>query len=342
MKVPGFLRDREDTYRESPRRATLDWFREAGYGLFIHYGLYSLLGRGEWVQFHEKIPIAEYARLQERFTAENFDAEFIADLALEAGMRYVNLVAKHCDSFCLWETRETDFNSVNAPCGRDLVAEMADACARRDLGFFVFYEHGFDWRHPHGPAPWDWSLKTVRPHYDPPDPYYAPREDYDFKRYLDYVSGHIAELCTGYGPLAGVWLDGAGVPASGDKSKFRLPDLYERIRRLQPQALISYKFGIEPELEDFFAPEEQQVSQVQSRWNKPVEICARMQKDGPGWAYNSECAHLTAEEVLAKLDETRKAGAALLLNIGPLGDGSVHPDDVAALREAGKRLRADG
>jgi alpha-L-fucosidase len=323
---------------ESSRSAMLEWFRESRFGLFIHYGLYSLLGRGEWVQFHEQIPVAEYERLKDRFTAERFDAGFIADLALDAGMGYVNLVTKHCDSFCLWDTGQTDFNSVNSPCGRDLVREMAAACAERDLGFFAFYEHGFDWRHPHGPAPWDWSPKGVRPHYDSPDPHYAPRERYEFQRYLDYVSAHISELCSNYGRLAGVWLDGAGIPASGDKSLFRLPELYTIVRQLQPQALISYKFGVEPELEDFFAPEEAQVERLQSRWKKPVEICAKMQKDA-GWGYNESSRHLTADEILAKLRVSTDINANLLLNIGPLGDGSIHPEDVAALREAGKTLR---
>ncbi|MBT3290519.1 MAG: alpha-L-fucosidase precursor [Victivallales bacterium] len=335
--VPSFLGGCEAAFQEDAREAVLEWFREARFGLFIHYGLYSLLERGEWIQYHDKIPIAEYARLKERFTAEHFDADFTADLAVDAGMRYVNLVAKHCDSFCLWDTQQTDFNSINSPCGRDLVQEMAVACEKRGLGFFAFYEHGFDWRHPHGPAPWDWSAKTVRPHYDPPDPYYASRDEYDFTKYLDYVTGHITELCSGYGPLAGVWLDGAGIPASGDKAKFRLPELYALIRRLQPQALISYKYGIEPELEDFFAPEEQQVRLLQGRWQKPVEVCARMQKGHTGWSYNAQAEHLSADEIATKLGEAANLDANLLLNIGPLADGSIHPDDVTALREFGKR-----
>ena len=266
MSVPTFLEGYEDLYRKSPRQAALSWFREARYGLFIHYGLYSLLGRGEWVQYQETIPIAEYARLAERFTAEAFDAEFIADLAVEAEMRYVNLVCKHCDSFALWDTRQTEFNSLNAPAGRDLVAEMAAACAARGLGFFAFYEHGFDWRHPHGPAPWDWPLKVVRPHYDPPDPWFATQEEHDFDQYILYANRQIAELCTRCDALAGVWLDGAGIPVSGDKSKYRCPELYAMIRALQPEALISYKFGVEPELEDFFAPEHHQLERIRERW----------------------------------------------------------------------------
>jgi alpha-L-fucosidase len=340
MKAPGFLQGYEDVYREDPRRATLKWFAEGKYGLFIHYGLYSVLGQGEWVQYHDRIPIAEYAQLEEQFAPDGFDAEFIADLAVEAGMKYVNLVCKHCDSFCLWDTRQTEFNSVNTAAERDLVQEMADACRGRGLGFFAFYEHGFDWRHPHGPAPWDWKMDTVRPHYDPPDPFYASREDYDFREYVDYATRQIAELCTRYGPLAGVWLDGAAIPLAGDKSKFRIRELYALIRTLQPQALISYKFGVEPELEDFFAPEEGQIPSIIDRMDKPMEICTTMQKGR--WGYAEDREHLSAAELWEKILFAAQQDANLLINVGPLGDGSIHPEDVVALREVGERLRADG
>ena len=338
--IPSFLHGYEAQYNEDPRAATLAWFREARFGLFIHYGLYSLIGHGEWVQYRETIPIAEYAKLAERFTAEAFDAEFITDLALDAQMRYVNLGCKHCDSYALWDTRQTEFSSVNSPAGRDLVGELAAACERKGLGFFAFYEHGFDWRHPHGPAPWDWATEVVRPHYDPPDPWFAPQEEHDFDRYVLYADRQIAELCTRYGQLAGVWLDGVGIPASGDKTLYRCPELYALIRTLQPQALISYKWGLYPELEDFFAPEEQQIPRLRERWAKPVEICTTLQK-GP-WGYSETSEHLTPDEVTDKLRLAAGQGANLLLNIGPLGDGSVHPDDVATLREEGRRIRADG
>jgi alpha-L-fucosidase len=362
----GVVGNHEGPSTANSRAETLRWFREAKFGLFIHYGLYSLLGRGEWVQYHEKIPIAEYRELQDRFTARAFDADAIADLARAAGMRYVNLVCKHCDSFCLWDTDETEFNSVESPAGRDLVGELSRACAEKGLGFFAFYEHGFDWRHPHGPAPWDWDLPSVRPHYDPPDPYYASREDYDFERYLDYVRNQISELLTGYGQVTGIWLDGAAVPLSGDTSRFRLPELYARIRELQPQALISYKWGVHEEAEDFLAPEENQLKRIRGhgprpatdvrspgetdaahakpadtdRRGRPLEICATMQK-GP-WGYKEDVPHLTPDEVMQKLRFAAGHDANLLLNVGPLGDGSIHPDDEATLREVGRRLASEG
>jgi len=347
LAIPPHLKGREDLFAKDPRAAALAWFREAKFGLFIHYGLYSLLGRGEWAQFHERIPIAEYAKLKERFTAEKFDARAIAAMAEGAGMRYVTLVCKHCDSFCLWDTRATDFNSVNSPAKRDLVAEMAEACRERGLGFFAFYEHGFDWRHPHGPAPWDWSVKSVRPAYDPPDPFYAPKDRYDFNKYVQYADAGVGELCSNYGPIAGVWLDGIAVPLSGDKGRFRVPELYAKIRELQPHALICYKSGLYPELEDFMAPEKPQIeAAMRNRAGKPMEICLTMQKRGPKtpkgalWGWLDGAEHVTADEVMAMLEDAASKQANLLLNVGPLPDGSIHPEDVATLKEVGRRLRA--
>ena len=345
--VPSYLRNHADDFATDPRAAARQWFREAKFGLFIHYGLFSLTGRGEWVQFQDRIPIAEYAKLKGKFTAAKFDAPDIAALAQEAGMKYITLVCKHCDSFALWDTKTTDFNSVNSPAKRDLVAEMAAACRDRGLGFFVFYEHGFDWRHPHGPAPWDWKAKAVRPAYDPPDPFYAPRDQYDFNKYVAYAYNGISELCSKYGPLAGVWLDGIAIPLSGDKSLYRVPELYARIRQLQPQALICYKSGLYPELEDFMAPEAPQVAAaMKNRGNKPMEICRTMQKrsakapKGALWGWLDGADHVTADEVMTMLAEATAKNANLLLNVGPLPDGSLHPDDVATLKEVGRRLRS--
>lgn len=325
------------------------WFRDAKFGLFIHYGLYSLLGKGEWVQYRSLIPIAEYAKLKERFTAAKFDAPAIATLAQEAGMKYITLVCKHCDSFCLWDTKTTEFNSLNSPARRDLVAEMATACRERGLGFFAFYEHGFDWRHPHSPAPWDWKV-ACRPPYDPPDPFYATREQYDFSKYVEYADQQVGELCSNYGPIAGVWLDGIAVPLSGDKSKFHVPELYAHIRRLQPEALICYKSGLYPELEDFMAPETPQVdAALKNRGQKPMEICRTLQEHGPKpaaglslWGWLDGARHLTADEVMAMLADTGQKNANLLLNVGPLPDGSIHPEDIQTLREVGRRIRKSG
>ena len=157
----------------------------------------------------------------------------------------------------------------------------------------------------------------------------------------------MGELCSNYGPLAGVWLDGIAVPLSGDKGRFRVPELYARIRRLQPQGLICYKSGLYPELEDFMAPEKPQVTAaMNNRGGKPMEICLTMQKHGPKapkgalWGWLDGAEHVTADEVMAMLADTGSRSANLLLNVGPLPDGSIHPEDIATLKEVGRRLRA--
>ncbi|MFB6136678.1 MAG: alpha-L-fucosidase [Halobacteriaceae archaeon] len=333
--VPAFLDGYEAEYERDPRAATLSWFEDAKYGLFLHYGLYSLLGDGEWVQYHDRIPPAEYAQLRDYFTAEGFDAEAVVELAADAGMEYVNLTTRHHDSFCLFDSAETGFTSVEAPCGRDLVAELADACREEGLGLFCYYSHGRDWRHPHAPNNDAWAEGSARPEYDQRPKLYAG-EGHDLQRYLDFVSAQVEELCTEYGPLAGVWFDGWSLP-NVDPDAFDLPDLYTTVRDRQPQALVSYKNGLTG-TEDFLAPERGWLP-LESDPGKPVEVCAPM---NGAWGYDGTDGRTSAEEVWDLLGEVRGEGANLLLNTAPLPDGSIGPRDAATLREVGDRLRAEG
>jgi len=336
-EVPSYLKGYEQRYRIDPRGAALAWFKDAKYGLFLHYGLYSVDARHEWIQYLERIPVAEYAKLMDRFTADRFDAGYICDLTIDAGMKYINITTRHHDSFCLFETKQTPFNSVNSPAHRDLIAELAEACRGRGLGLFFYYSHGRDWRHPHGPRNEDWG-GAPRPKYDQPDPAYAPDHDYDLGKYVDFVAAQIRELLTQYGPVAGIWLDGRGVPMSGDWSKFKLTELYAMIRELQPQCLISYKEGVTG-TEDFRAPE----YKATEADDKPIEICATLFPDKL-WGYSSELVHQskTADEVWDMIARARERNANLLLNTGPCGDGSIHPIHDRVLREVGVRLRKKG
>ncbi len=327
--VPSYLKGYEKLYARDPRAAAIQWFRDARFGMFIHYGLYSLLGRHEWVQLRELIPVAKYAELKKQFTAEKFDANAIAELAVAAKMRYINITTRHHDSFCLFRTRQTGFNSVNSPAKRDLVGELAAACRKRGLGLFLYYSHGRDWKHPHAPNNDEWKGQA-RPKYNPPEPTYATGKAHDLQKYVDFMTAQITELLTNYGPVAGIWLDGIGVTRSGDTAKFQCQKLYDHIHAMQPQVLVSYKQGLLG-TEDFMAPEHKAVET-----DKPLEICTTMQNNG--WGYVKDAKHLTADEVMERLAQARQAKANLLLNTGPLGDGSIHPHDAAVFREVGKRL----
>ncbi|MBL4701036.1 MAG: alpha-L-fucosidase [Phycisphaeraceae bacterium] len=338
----------------SPRQSMLQWLTDAKFGLFIHYGLYSLLGRHEWVQLQERIPVAEYAKLADEFTAEKFDADAIAKLAVDAGMRYVTFTTRHHDSFCLWDTKTTPFNSINAPrCRRDLVAELADACAKHKIGLCLYLSHGRDWRHPHAPNN-DQYGGNARPLYDPPEPTYATGKDHDLQQYLDYLHNQVTELLTQYGPIASIWLDGIAVPkspldASGNAIKnyrptpendpFKCQDLYDHVHAMQPWTLVSYKQSYLG-TEDYLAPEHNAVDQG----NKLGEICTTLT---PGsWGFNHESAgtQLSAQQVWDILAKTREhpTNLNLLLNSGPMPDGQLNPVEVKILEQLGQWINQRG
>jgi len=338
LPVPSYLKGYEKLYSENPRQAALAWFKDAKFGLFIHYGLYSLDGIHPFEQFRLKIPVREYEKKTGRFTAEKFDADALCDLAVEANMKYVTLVTKHCDGFCLWDTKQTDFNSVRSAAARDFVAELVAACNMRGLGFFAFYEYGFEWRHPHGPRRADFRTAITEVAYPTPEPAYAYGSDYDLKRYIDYAHAQIEELLTNYGPIAGIWLDGVAVPLNGDRSKFRCQELYDKIHRLQPHALVSFKCGVTG-TEDFFAPERQQLQYIKPGSTKMIELCEAL---NPSWGYVRSEAHHDVDWVMQRLAFTREKQMNYLLNIGPLPDGSLLPADAATLEEVGRRIREQG
>jgi alpha-L-fucosidase len=333
--TPSYLRSVENEFKSNPRSAAIHWFRQARFGLFMHYGLYSLEGRHVWEQFRQKTPVAGYAKLKDRFTASKFDAGFITDLALAAQMKYVNITTRHHDSFCLFRTKFTDFNSVNSPAGRDLVGELAAACRKKGLGLSLYYSHGRDWRHPHAPNNDEWG-GSARPKYDTPEPSYAYGKDHDLQKYLDFMTGQITELLTNYGPIAAIWLDGIAVPLSGDKAKFHCQKLYDHIHSLQPQVLVSYKQGLLG-TEDFFAPERKGAP---GKGDKPIEICDTLQEKV--WGYSRDARHFGPDAVMEMLAAAARQRANLLLNTGPLPDGSIHPGDVATLKEVGRRLKQNG
>ena len=348
--VPAWLADYPADYAKDPRAAAIEWMRRAKYGLFMHYGLYSLEGRHEWLQLRERIPVAIYAKLKDRFTAEKFDADAIASLAVDAGMKYINITTRHHDSFCLFKTAQTDFNSVTSPAKRDLVMELAEACRKHRLGLSLYYSHGRDWRHPHAPDN-DGYGGSARPEYDPPEPAYASGKDHDLNKYVDFMKAQITELLSQYGPVMAIWLDGIATPLQRKQNgravksrpnrpdnapEFRCQELYDHIHSLQPQVLVSYKQGLLG-TEDFFAPEHRS---VENPGDKPMEICSTLQQGS--WGFKKGAPHLTPDEAWRKLVEAGKAKANLLLNTGPLPDGSIHPTDAATLRAVGERLRKEG
>lgn len=346
-QAPKYLSGYENEYKQDPRAANLHWFKDAKFGMFIHYGLYSILGKGEWIQLYDTIPLHKYAALKDKFTAKNFDADAIVKLAKKAGMKYITITTKHHDGFCLFKTEQTAFNSVTSPAKRDLIGEMAKACEKEGLGLFLYYSYAADWRHPYFYSK-DVGWKKGRPAYKVTPQMYKYKEPADFKRYIAYVHRQLTELLTQYPTVAGIWFD----PVMGYYSApefFPIEETYALIRKLSPHALISFKQGANG-TEDFVAPERDAnakkgnlngiLAEVQEKnKDKYKEVCNTMQPVLPGmhggasWGYNkaTDGHHLTTAQVQKLLADAKAKNYNLLLNIGPLPDGSVHPEDIKSL-----------
>lgn len=351
-QCPEYLKAYSDEYNEDPRKANLHWFTDAQFGLFIHYGLYSQMGKGEWVQLRDTVPLNEYAKLKDSFNPSGFDAGFIVDLAKKAGMKYITITSKHHDGFCLFKTRQTSFNSVDSPAGRDLIGELAEACDKERIGLFLYYSYAADWKHPYfysREAGW----KNARPTYKTKPSEYKYQKPEDFQIYVDYVHAQLRELLTQYPTIAGIWFDPImGFYANPDV--FPIDETYALIRSLLPHALITFKQGANGD-EDFMAPERggnarvgQQYPAAQKAYelnkDKPKEVCNTMQPHLPGfhggstWGYNKaiDGHHLKVKDVKKLLKDARLNNYNLLLNIGPLPDGSVHPEDIQTLSNLNK------
>ena len=324
----------------------MDWFRAAGSGLFLEYGVYSQLGRGPDVQFDERIPLARYTSLGTSFDPGGFDAERLGDLALAAGLAYVGLPARHADGFSLFRTNETDFNSLEAS-GRDLVAELDRACAARGLGLIVSYSYAADWRHPYFFLPEssqsDW--RGSRPAYDSAPPEYLFGKDEDFLHYVRYAHNQLAELAYRYESLAGVRFE----PLAGYRSRpdlFPVGQAYSILREARPELLVGFGLGATAS-EDFAIAElgagdlphlEDAVASAAER-GKPLEVSlplavATDALPDPPRAVAAGLADL--------LEVARDRGANLLLRTELLADGSLDPRDEAALTglAASRRGRA--
>ena len=360
MNCPSYLKDHAEAFAEDPHAANLAWFKQAKFGLFLHWGLYSHYGENCPYIFKHNIPPPEYKRTMEQFSGEGFDADFITDLALEAEMTYVTLVTRHHDSFSLWDTQVSEFakgyNSMVAPMGRDVVAELSEQCAKKGLAFFLYYSNGLGWVHPAFPTEESGIIRAPKRL----EGYHSWQEGEGNAEYMQFRHDQLRELLTNYGHIAGMWFD----PIS---SVYQRPDLfpveqsYELVRSLQPHALISFKNGATG-TEDYISPEVR-ISNAAHQWldkgratpeykarvlaywedvlaNGLKEFCGRM--ESKGWGYAKETDRVDADEVMRRLAYAHGQDSNMLLNTGPLPDGSLHPSAVETLKEVGRRIRADG
>ena len=208
------------------------WFEDAKFGLFVHWGVYSLLGKGEWVMENDKIPIREYAKLPPRFNPTRFDAAAWVKLAKSSGAKYITITAKHHDGFCMFASGLTDYDIVDAtPYHADPLKALADACHQEKIKLFFYYSL-LDWHHPDY-LPLGKTGADRRPR----------RAQADWKKYVAYYQGQVRELCTNYGAIGGIWFDGWWDKPDAD---WDLAGTYRLIHELQPAALVANNHHVAP------------------------------------------------------------------------------------------------
>ena len=298
------------TAEEKDRRRRLKWWHEARFGMFIHWGIYSVLGRHEWVMNRERIPVKEYEKLADRFRPKPNVARTWAKLAKEAGQKYMVMTTKHHDGFCLFNSELTDYCAPKRAAGRDFVAEYVEAA--RSEGMRVgFYYSLKDWHHPDGAR--------------------CYQDEKARRRFVAYIHGHLRELCTNYGKVDVLWYDGAWpLDARGWESR----KMNAMVRKLQPDILINNRSQVP---EDFSTPEQRVMAEPEGRaW----EACMTM---NGSWGYNAgDDRWKSAPDCVEHLVMAARGGGNYLLNIGPRADGSVPALCVRVLRRIGDWLSRNG
>ncbi len=310
----------------------LSWFKKAKYGMFIHFGLYSQLGGewkgkimpkyAEWIQAHADIAPQEYAMLTHTFNPKDFDADFVAQTAKKAGMKYIVVTTKHHEGFCLWDSEYTNFDVANTPFKRDIIAELSAACRKHRLKFGTYYSI-IDWHHASQERNIDgtdwWTLwgevrmKTGKK-----------------EEYVTYLKNQVRELIEKYDTDI-LWFDGDWVHWWDLQTG---KELYNYILNLKPDIIINNRVAKRAHFKkDFGTPEQKHPDEaLQHYW----EACYTMNHS---WGFKtSDTDWKSPQVVYDKLQDINGKGGNLLLNVGPDGNGNIPPESVDILLEVGKLL----
>ena len=312
---------------DAEREKRLQWFREAKYGLFIHWGLYcipagqwnghAIPGLGEWIMNHAQIPVREYEKLAARFNPVKFNADAWVQFARDAGMKYMVITSKHHDGFAMFHSKTSRYNVVDAtPFKRDVLKELSEACARADMRLGFYYSQSQDWHEPNGAGNfWD----------------FGPDDKKDYDKYLrGKAEPQVRELLTGYGPVALIWFDTPRM-MTGDRAQ-RFADI---VRSSQPKTLIDGRLGTEGDYRstgDNVIP-----SEIRSEaWETPATI-------NHTWGYRSDDTDWKSPGQIAfKLVDIVSKGGNYLLNVGPMSDGIIPQESQDNLRTVGRWLKING
>lgn len=303
--------------------------------MFIHWGLYSLIGRGEWVMHVERIPVPDYEKLVSQFNPVKFDAAEWVRIAADAGQKYMVVTSRHHDGFSMYDTALSDYKITNTPFKRDALAELANACAKDGRVKLGFYSSLLDWRHP-----------AYR---------FRKESGLAWSDYLGFLHGQVRELCTNFGEIACVWFDGDwphhAIDASNDYFRaggsFEYDALYDMIHTLQPDAVVHNNRHVEPlpgedvqGFEQDLPGENTAGFNPTEKYDLPSEVCMTI-NDNWGFAPGDE-NHKSARNLVHKLVKSAAVGANFLLNVGPTPLGEIVPEHARRLREVGAWLAANG
>lgn len=302
--------------------AARTWFQDAKFGLFIHWGIYSVLGAGEWVMEERGpasytgrpgIPASQYDRLAAQFNPTQFDAREWVALAKASGMKYITITSKHHDGFAMYDSSLTDWNIVDrTPYGRDVLAELAEACREEGLKLFFYYSQ-LDWRHedyfPRGRT----GRQAGRP------------ENGNWDNYIDFMNGQLRELLTNYGEIGGIWFDGMW-----DKwdAPWRLDETYRLIHQLQPQTLIGSNHHLAPLPGEDFQSFEHDLPGANTTGYNTTEIGTlpfeTAETINQSWGFNlTDHDYKSTDDLIRYLVNAAGRNANFLLNVGPMPNGKI-------------------
>ena len=314
-------------------------FLEDRFGMFIHWGLYAIPARGEWIRNGERISNEDYQKYFDEFNPVYYNPKAWAKLAKQAGMKYAVMTTKHHDGFCLFDSQHTDYKAINTPAKRDLIREYVDAFRAEGIKIGFYYSL-IDWHHPDYPAYGDMTHPMRE------NEAYKGRPE-NFANYLEYMHSQVRELCTNYGKIDIMWFDFSYDDMTGEK--WEATKLVNMIRQLQPGIIIDNRLGASGEggvgLEaeppvyagDFYSPEQIIPTEgVTDELGRPVpwEACMTL-NDHWGYVANDK-NYKTAQNVIRMLIECVSKGGNLLLNVGPNAKGEIPRESVAVLEQVGQ------
>lgn len=307
-----------------------EWFQDAKFGLFVHWGVYSLLGKQEWVMETDTFTVEEYEKLPGQFYPVNFDPDEWCRMAKDAGMQYITITSKHHDGFAMYDSKISDYDIVDStPYGKDVLKMLAEACERHGLKLF-FYHSQLDWHHPDYYPRGRTGQSTGRP------------DSGEWEKYLDYMDAQLAELCTGYGRIGGIWFDGMWDKPDAD---WRLGKTYKMIHNLAPWAMVGSNHHVKPYPGEDFQMFERGLP-GKDPWGKggvsalPLETCETLNKH---WGYNwSDKEFKSVRELIHYLVKAAGNNANFLLNVGPRPDGTIQEEFRERLAAMGDWLETNG